>query len=454
MKTTTFVYQFVTTGIIVVLGQLVSESASAKQETMAAVRIETIEPERIEHLHANVKKVRRQGGNPRSQGDLLTFDGTNDGNRQVDPQIAVGRAHVLHGTNQGFTIYDKEGKFVDGVSQRGFKNGIDPKVFYSRQHDVFGFDLWVYWDEQKTKPVNISISETGDPTGAWNTYSVHAPEGVDGGAIGFSQQWVGYSFPGGLEQTFVMSMDDCVKGKATKVFHFAGNLGHPINTQDQRDGLLFFTVTGRKFIIREVVADEQGNPVVKLVSERPHSLKTFGSPPASPQKNTDKKVASGDRRPKAIVLQNESLWFSHAVNNNGRSAVQWHQVKLDGTVVQSGLIADEKRSFIQTTLAVNKQEDVLVGFQETGPDMFVSPRIAIRHSDDPPGTLRESISLGEGLAATEGGAWGDYSGAAVDGENGLDLWTVQSIADATGRGDTVIARQRFEKRTKTEGAER
>ena len=50
------------------------------------------------------------------------------------------------------------------------------------------------------------------------------------------------------------------------------------------------------------------------------------------------------------------------------------------------------------------------------------------------------VSLGEGKSATEGGAWGDYSGSVVDGDNHLDLWTIQSIADETGRGDTVIAR--------------
>jgi hypothetical protein len=162
--------------------------------------------------------------------------------------------------------------------------------------------------------------------------------------------------------------------------------------------------------------------------------------PASPQKGTDKPTASGDRNPKNLVLQGGYLWFSQTVNCEGRAAVQWHQVKTDGTIVQSGRISDPKRSFIQTTIAVNKNLDVLVGFQETGPDMFISPRFAIRRASDPPGTLRETVSIGEGKAATEGGAWGDYSGSVVDGDNQLDLWTIQSIADDTGRGDTVIAK--------------
>ena len=72
--------------------------------------------------------------------------------------------------------------------------------------------------------------------------------------------------------------------------------------------------------------------------------------------------------------------------------------------------------------------------------MFISPRFAFRRANDPPNTLRKTVSLGEGKAATEGGAWGDYSGSVVDGDDLVGKWTIQSIADDTGRGDTVICR--------------
>ena len=71
-----------------------------------------------------------------------------------------------------------------------------------------------------------------------------------------------------------------------------------------------------------------------------------------------------------------------------------------------------------------------VGFQETSPDMFISPRLAWRRAEDPAGTMRKIIRLGEGKAATKGTSWGDYSGSVIDGDNLVDLWTVQSITDA------------------------
>ncbi|ARU41013.1 hypothetical protein CCB80_07605 [Armatimonadetes bacterium Uphvl-Ar1] len=89
---------------------------------------------------------------------------------------------------------------------------------------------------------------------------------------------------------------------------------------------------------------------------------------------------------------------------------------------------------------MNKRNDVLVGFQETGPEMWISGRAAVRLARDPAGTLRKIINLAEGLAPTEGGSWGDYSGSVVDGDNLTDLWTIQSVANEKGRGSTVIAK--------------
>ena len=127
-------------------------------------RTETIQPIHNATFNKNGKcPERKQGGNPRTIDGMLVFDGSMDGNRQVDPQIAVGGGYVLHGTNGGLIIYDKQGHFVQGVSQNCFNGGIDPKLFFDPNNRVFGFDMWKYWDKEKKKPVNISVSETSDP---------------------------------------------------------------------------------------------------------------------------------------------------------------------------------------------------------------------------------------------------------------------------------------------------
>ncbi|MDA7980790.1 MAG: hypothetical protein MPJ50_18700 [Pirellulales bacterium] len=388
-------------------------------------------------------RERRQGGNPREVSGHLVFDGSQDGDRQVDPQIAVGGGYVLHGTNSGLIIYDKQGHFVQGVSQRCFNGGIDPKLFYDPHNKVFGFDLWDPWDREKLKPVNISVSETSDPRGAWNTYPVPAPRGVDGGGIGYSKHWIGYTFPGGKEQTFVLKTAEAKAGKPVTVYHFSGSLGHPVVTQDDVEDLYFVQLRRRKLVINRVFSTKDGSPRVEQVVNADHGLKYNGRPPAGPQKDTRTTVAAGDRNPKNLVLQGGCLWFSHTVNCEGRAAVQWHQVANDGTFLQTGLISHSEHSYIQTTIAVNKNLDVLVGFQEAGRDMFVSPRFAFRKADDAPNQLRDVVSIGEGQAATKGGPWGDYSSSVMDGDNLTDMWTIQSVADKRGQGDTVIARLRL-----------
>mgnify|MGYP007089159753 CR=1 FL=1 len=410
-------------------------------QNVEPVRTEVIEPIINESFNKGGKAMKRsQGGNPRLLNDILVFDGAQDGNRQVDPQIAVGGGFVFHGTNNGFVIYDKKGNYVDGVPQSEFNGGIDPKMHFDLHNKMFLFNLWDPWDGPKKKPVNVSVSASADPRKAWHTYPIPAPQGVDGGGIGYSRKWIGYSFPGGPERTFVFSSLDARAGKPITVFHFAGSLGHPVANQDATDDLLFVSLTREDIVLTTVGAGPKGTPVVKEVIKRPHNFLYFGSPPQSPMKGVEAKTASGDRNPKNLVVQGGALWFSHTVNVEGRAGVQWHQFRLDGTRVQGGTLADTKNSYIQTSIAVNKAKDVLVGFQEAGPEMHISARFAWRKSTDQAGTLRPMIRLHEGRASTEGGAWGDYSGSCIDGDNLTDLWTIQSFANEKGRGGTVIAR--------------
>ncbi len=412
-------------------------------QAVGPVRTEIVSPIRSESFNKGGKaKNRRQGGNPRVVGGNLVFDGASDGNRQVDPQIAVGGGYVFHATNLGLVIFDKQGHYIGGVGPSEFNGGIDPKLFFDVHNRVFAFDIWNPWDAAKLKPVNISVSESSDPSGAWNTYPVSIPQGVDGGGIGFSRKWIGYSFPGGPEQTFVMKTSEAKAGKPATVYHFAGNLGQPVFTQDPMDDLLFVSLTGQEIVLTAVGDGPGGAPVIKSVVRAQHHFQYFGSPPQSPMKGTPARTASGDRNPKNLVVQGRHLWFSQTVNVDGRAGVQWHQVTLAGFFVQSGLLSHPVNSYIQTSIAVNRSNDVLVGFQETGPDMFISARCAWRKARDRAGALGPIFPIAEGLAATEGGAWGDYSGSVIDGDNLTDLWTIQSVANAAGRGSTVIMRVR------------
>ncbi len=382
-----------------------------------------------------------QGGGASMVNGYQVFPGSTSGDRQVDPQIAVGGGFVLHGTNTGLYIYNKKGDYISGVSQNCFQGGIDPKLFFDVQNQVFGFDLWKYWDKEKIKPVNISISETADPRGARNTYAVPSPKEGDGGGIACSKKWIGYSFDN--KETFVLKMADAKAGKSTTVYHFSFCAGNPVMVQYNIDDLYFLNIDNTNITINRITENKDGTPVCIEVSKTPHHLQYVSQPPASPQKETSQRTASGDRNPKNVVMQNGYLWFSQTINYKGRAAVQWHQLKTSGEIVQTGLISDPNSSYIQTTMAVNKNNDVIIGFQETNDRMYISPRFAYRMASDTLGKVRGIISLGEGKGFTDGQSWGDYSGSVIDGDNLTDLWTIQSITSEKGKGHVVIAEVPF-----------
>ena len=136
---------FLVIGLITVNAQLNQNSIVKPSRT------EVVTPIRKTTFNTNNGakcKERKQGGNIRMESGYLAFDGSMDGNRQVDPQIAVGGGYVLHGTNSGLIIYDKKGNFIEGVSQNCFNKGIDPKLFFDAHNKVFGFDLWNPWDDE------------------------------------------------------------------------------------------------------------------------------------------------------------------------------------------------------------------------------------------------------------------------------------------------------------------
>ena len=422
-------------------------SCSTKEQEYTAIlpsRTEVVKPIHKNEFRESDCPQRVQEGDPKIVNGYFQFKGASDGNRQVDPQIAIGGGYIVNATNSGLLVYNKEGNYIDGVHQRCFQNGIDPKMFYDIHNKVFGFDLWVYWDSLQIKPVNISISETNNPLGAWNTYPVSITEAVDGGAIGYSKKWIAYNYPGGDNNTFVLKMSEAKAGKPATIYHFKGSFGQPAYVQDDIDDLYFLKIEDDHFVITRITEAEDGSPIAQEISNKPHHLQYIDYPPQSPQKDTEQLTSSGDRNPKNLVFQSGYLWFSQAVNCNDRSAVQWHQIKPDGSIIQTGIIKSDSSNYIQTTIAVNKNMDVLIGFQETNANMFISPRMAFRYAGDPQGTLHDIISLGEGKGPTDGVAWGDYSGSIIDGDQLSDLWTIQSITNQKGRGETVIVKVPFE----------
>ncbi|HEY0173274.1 MAG TPA: lamin tail domain-containing protein [Pyrinomonadaceae bacterium] len=133
--------------------------------------------------------------------------------------------------------------------------------------------------------------------------------------------------------------------------------------------------------------------------------------------------------------------FGHQVSTADRTAAQWTRLDTSGNFVEGGRIEDAAatptnggRWYAYPSIAVNKHNDVLVGFSEFESDDFVDAGYAVRLGTDAPGAMRDPVVYKEGedyyskdFFGTRN-RFGDYSATRIDPVNDRDIWTVQEYA--------------------------
>lgn len=159
-----------------------------------------------------------------------------------------------------------------------------------------------------------------------------------------------------------------------------------------------------------------------------------------------------------VVFRNGKIYYPQTIalptggiTNNSRFVAQWTALNSDGTFFDGGRVEDATATRINggkhygyASLAVNKNNDVLLGFSEFESDDYADSAYAFRLGGDPAGTMRDPVIYKEGedyYQKTFSGTrnrWGDYSHTLVDPVNDRDLWTLQEYArlrvGATGTG--------------------
>jgi hypothetical protein len=369
---------------------------------------------------------------------ILTFDGTeteNDG--QIDPQIAIGGNYVLHASNAGVQIFDKKGSLKMATTLNKFttsKDCFDPKLFYDNTNKFFGLSVWDGYNPLAKKPMRLMFSETENPTKAWNIYSLPATDGVDGGSIGYGKKWILYRY----DENFVLILNalDCKLGKPTNIYKFNTTLGQPAFNQDNGNSYAFSLNEAKNTLRLQLITTTNETPEIVDVWQVPNKSKYTSWPLFSAQEGTTQLVSSGDFNPKNVVIQNNTLWYSHVVDVDGFSGIEWMQLSLlNGKVLQQGVLTNKNTNYIQPTIAINKRGDMAIGFQETNSEINISARAAFRLNNDALGTLHPVINVASGNCTYEkinskepNLAWGDYSSSVVDGDNGIDFWFAQTIA--------------------------
>jgi hypothetical protein len=420
-----------------------------------------------------------------------SFQALLDDGRLIPPDTdgAVGPNHVVTMLNSQVRVHDRSGRELVTTTLASFWARVsadlfvsDPRIEYDPATDRWIVSAIAFTNAVKDSSVLVGASQTGDPTGTWDLYRIVADPDTsllfaDYPTLGFNKDWIAvqvnmYGFP----QTDPTSRQQLVR---TQIYAFdksnilAGG-SDARHTRFSRDDLGSTQVPAVTydaglpvlFLLEEWNGNSNGTGYLRLYSiGGPVGSEVFSSvafpatddvwdfaPPGNGDFGPQKDASVNSRTGKPILVQTGNSDLSHVVFRNGmitaahtvflpaggatRSAIQWWQLTMDGSVVQRGRLDDAtgKTFYAYSSIAPNRNNDLLLGYTSYSEQQYPSAGYAFRAAGDPPGTLRAEALLKAGESAytkTFGGGrnrWGDYSVSAVDPANDTDLWTIQEYA--------------------------
>ncbi len=410
-------------------------------------------------------------------GDMLAVGLNFLGNQQTgvppDTMGAVGKDHIVELNNTGYFVYNKsDGSTAqDSSTLTEFWSGtgadfdeqhtIDPRILYDPFAERwFATAIDNSTGEEGKKPNNIliAVSNSSDPLMGWTGFAMDSdPENIrwaDFPTLGFDEEGVYVSPkmvaidpPGDNTAVFIFPKDDLLKSTPTISNASAlNNLGilsvgiilQPVVDLDNfsslnRPSLIssFDSVSGR-FVNSEILGPID-QPVIDSACcpdtyVTPYNAHQGGAEQPGPKKNLE---SGDDRLTSNVVYQKGSIWGVHTVDHNNRSALRWFEIDGNGKyLLQEGLIADDELDFYYGSIAVNKFNDVVIGFNGSSENQFPSSYAVLGQTwlgityFGYPALLKASSYDYENLIENRN-RWGDYSATVLDPIDPKVFWTFQ-----------------------------
>ncbi|MHB8522522.1 MAG: InlB B-repeat-containing protein [Limisphaerales bacterium] len=401
-----------------------------------------------------------------------TFPGLPDNQTTIPPDTdgAVGPNHVMVALNSQIAIQSRDGQtlslvdFVDFWASLGHTFLSDPHLRFDHFSNRWIF-VCIADPFSESSSVLVGYSQTSDPTGNWILFDIIAdPQGVfwaDYPLVGFNAKWLVVTVNGFDNNSgaftgagiYVFNRTNLVAGTTFKFFSDPSMTFAPAVTFGASDPNLYLVTdeddhSVRVASISGALGKETFNRKLGLALSPDKWDMDEDNEDILPQLGSDVKIEANDSRILDCVFRDGSIWCVHHIylpagGSPNRTTVQFWQVATNGTVVQRARMDDPTgvNSYAYPSLAVNANDDVLIGYSRFSADQFPSANYTWRFSSDPPGALGDDIVLKDGEAsyAKDFGSgrhrWGDYSGTCVDPVNGIDMWTLQEYAaspDALG----------------------
>ncbi len=411
-----------------------------------------------------------------------SFAALGDNNTVIPPDVhgAAGPSHLMVTLNSQVRIQNRTGGVLSTVTLNSFWASLgspscfDPKILYDPYQNRWMFTA-VSNSRSAASSVLMGVSQTSDPTGTWNLYRIDAdPANVawaDYPSFGFNKNWIVVQI-----NMFAVSNNAFIRSNIyafNKADLYSGGTGLFTLFLDSSGGfaqtpaITYDTTVSTMYLLEDWFGNSGGMGILRLstitgpvgsetytpgvvfpsVADPWEDIGSTGFADFAPQSGSTQKIMCNDARMQNTVYRNGSLWSTHTIflpaGSGTRCSAQWWKLSTAGAVLDRGRIDDPSGNIFYAfpSIAVNKNDDALLGFSRFSASQFASGNYAFRSASDPAGTFRIDTVLKAGEAVyfkTFGGGrnrWGDYSGTVMDPVNDVDFWTFQEYA-ATPSGSS------------------
>ncbi|HLX62646.1 MAG TPA: hypothetical protein VKX17_15315, partial [Planctomycetota bacterium] len=340
---------------------------------------------------------------------------SNDGPVPPDTNGAIGPNHAMTALNTQIRVQDKAGVLVGttaSLSQFWSQLSLNDIAFDPRLRYDSLAGRWIFTSladaGSATSAVLIAVSKTDDPTGDWFIYKYLAdPAGknwADFPNVGFNKDWfvlcvttvargAGNKFI--AMNYFVFDKADLMNGGAGNVTRFSEpytaqgreRLACPSVCYDSTLAKVYVVESGAGSTLRvSEVAGTLGAETLTTGTATPTSPATYSQVTPStnlgPQLGATFGIDTNDSLVQNCVFRNGSLWCAQSIfmTSPTRASAQWWQFTPDGTLQQSGLIDDPsaENMYAFPSIAVNNNNDVLIGYSRFSKNAFASSAASFR----------------------------------------------------------------------------
>ncbi|WP_346290532.1 hypothetical protein [Sphaerothrix gracilis] len=391
------------------------------------------------------------------------------------PAGSVGSDHIIEFVNDGYKVYEKtSGNLVKtstldqfwlsaGVNFSGFT--FDPRVVY----DPFN-QRWFAASVDNADANNqflLAVSNSDSPLSGWTGFAIDSDSDnqrwADFPTLGFDRDGLYLAanmFPqtGGSAfrlETHILAVPkaDLLSNSPTvaqavlfennNIAQTGLNLQPSLNLDNANAAILLSSFNADRLQPTQI---QNVTSAPALTIDTPIALEAydtkFSADQPGPKQNLE---TGGDRLSTHTITQNGAIWGVQTVEQDGRAALRWFQIDVaSGELLQEGLIADSDNDFYYGSIAVNDYEDVVIGFNASGPNQFVSAYAITGQTTGNTTAFTEPLLLQAGVSDYEvtfgagRNRWGDYSATALDPTDQLKFWTFQEYVSATDIWSTQI----------------